>query len=91
MEVGAARELLVLLGSFVASAFALIRLSLGQQRAIFERFMGFLERTVERLEAANERFSSAVQSVGEGLRENTQVLGRLSERAGVRFAGEEGN
>lgn len=66
-------ELFVLLGALAASAFALARQGLVQQRAILERFVGELADGLRRQENANARLAEAVA-------ENTAAIMRLSER-----------
>lgn len=66
-------ELFVLLGALTASAFALARQGLIQQRALLERFVGELADGLRRQESANARLAEAVA-------ENTVAIMRLSER-----------
>ena len=73
MTFGSWTELFALLGSFVASAFALVRVSLAQHRAIVDRFVTFFEEAFRRQEAALDRLADNV-------RENSALLARMSER-----------
>lgn len=76
-------ELLALLGSFVASAFALVRYAMTQNRAVLDRFVSFLEGALQRQEQVNERFQSALQDLGENVRENSALIARVAERLGL--------
>ncbi len=73
-------ELLALLGSFVAGAFALLRLALTQQRALTERFVSFLEELVRRQEEASASFEGALEGLSDNVRENSALLTRVAER-----------
>lgn len=82
MEVVAWREVLLLLGAVTASAFALARIGLASQRRLLERFAGFLEDSVRRQEAIQERFAQALTDLRDEVRDHTRLLGRLWEREG---------
>lgn len=82
MTAGSLPELIALLGTFVGSAFALVRLSLGQHRAMTDRFVGFLEETVRRQEPANERFQVSLERLADNVRENSAILAKMGERLG---------
>lgn len=73
-------ELLAVLTSFVGAAFAIIRFSLAQNRAMTERFVGFLEESIRRQESVNAGFRNAIERLTNSLRENSQILLRLDER-----------
>lgn len=73
-------EMIGLVGGFVASAFALVRFALCQNKALTERFMGFLENAVERQERANGRFENALNGLSANVQEHTNLLSRLAER-----------
>ncbi len=73
-------ELLALLGSFVATAFALVRHALGQHRSMTERFVGFLESSLRRQEQVNAQFESALEQLTVNVRENSALLSRVAER-----------
>jgi hypothetical protein len=73
-------ELLALLGSLVAGAFALVRLMLTQQRCLTERFVAFLEGLVRRQETASANFEAALETLAENVRENSALIARMSER-----------
>ena len=77
-------ELLALLGSFVASAFALVRYAMNQNRSLLDRFVTFLESAMQRQEQVNERFEEALQKLGENVRENSALIARMSERLELR-------
>lgn len=72
--------LLTLLGSLFASAFALVRLSLAQHRALADRFVTFLEAALSRQEEANASLRSALQDLADGVRENSRLLERILAR-----------
>lgn len=80
MTFGSWTELIALLGSFVASAFALVRVSLAQHRAVVDRFITFFEDASRRQEAVNERFQTALDHLSENVRENSAILSRMAER-----------
>lgn len=80
LEGGSWSELFALLGSFIASAFALVRFSLAQHRALADRFIGFLEESVRRQEEVNDRFQVAIDRLTESVQENSAMLGRMGER-----------
>jgi uncharacterized membrane protein YccC len=73
-------ELLALLGSFVAGAFALLRLALTQQRSLTERFVAFLEELVRRQEEASSNFEGALETLSANVRENSALVSRVAER-----------
>lgn len=75
-------ELLALVGSFIASAFALVRYAMTQNRSLLERFMGFLEGAMKRQEQVNDHFQAALERLGDNVRENSTLLSRIAERIG---------
>ncbi|MBI5706272.1 MAG: hypothetical protein HZC36_04710 [Armatimonadetes bacterium] len=75
-------ELLALLGSFIAAAFALVRLALGHQRALTERFVGFLEESLRRQEESTANFEAALETLACNVRESSAVIARMAERFG---------
>jgi hypothetical protein len=80
-------QLIGLLGSFVAAAFALLRLALTQQRALTERFVGFLEESLRRQEEATTNFEAALESLACNVRENSALISRVAERMNGREHG----
>ncbi|MCW5937454.1 MAG: hypothetical protein KIT11_09130 [Fimbriimonadaceae bacterium] len=72
-------ELFVVLGAFVASSFAVVRLALGQQRAVSDRFMAYLEAETVRQSVAMENLRQAVERLSDGVRENTLLTRQLAE------------
>jgi len=70
-------------GAAVASAFALLRLLLGQHRALVERFINVLEAYLKRQEAAHDRTTEAVQALTEGVRDQGRILRRLEEALAI--------
>jgi uncharacterized coiled-coil protein SlyX len=83
------RDLFVLLGGFAASAFALVRLTLAQQKAVTDRFVGFLESSIQHQDETIDGFREAVSTMTQGVQENTQLLRRVAERFHVVFNDEE--
>ncbi len=77
-------ELLALLGSFVASAFALVRYAMNTNRSLMDRFVAFLEGAHRRQEKVNERFQSTLDRLGDNVRENSALIARVAERIGLR-------
>ena len=75
-----AAELLPALAGFIASAFAVVRITLGQQKALTDRFLSFLEASLRRQEAAVDEFRGTLQTLDDSVRENTALVRRLSER-----------
>lgn len=73
-------ELCTVIGSFVGAAFALIRYTMAQHRAMTDRFVTFLESSLRRQEEVNDDFRGALESLAENVRENSSLLSRLSER-----------
>jgi hypothetical protein len=73
-------ELFTVLGSFVGAAFALIRYTMSQHRAMTDRFVTFLEGSLRRQEEINSGFRRALEDLTENVRENSSLLGRLAER-----------
>jgi len=67
-------------GGIVASAFALLRLTLHQQRGLTDRFLSFLEASLGRQEKAAAEFQSTIDALDASVRENTKVLRTLVER-----------
>lgn len=64
----------------MGTAFALVRYSLNQNRAMTERFVSFLEASILRQEGINTGFRAAIEALSESVRENSQVLARMAER-----------
>lgn len=71
---------MTVLGAFVGASFALIRYALAQHRAMTDRFVNFLESSLRRQEEVNGRFQKALEDLTDNVRENSTLLGRLSER-----------
>jgi hypothetical protein len=76
-------ELLTVLGTFIGAAFALVRYTMAQHRAMTDRFVTFLESSLRRQEEVNEGFQEALENLTENVRENSTLLGRLSERVSI--------
>lgn len=73
-------ELFALLGSFVASALALVRFALVQHRSMLDRFMAFIVDAQTRQIETQDRFESALDRLTENVRENSTLLTRIAER-----------
>lgn len=73
-------ELCTLLGTFIGAAFGLVRFALAQHRTMTDRFVSFLESSLRKQEEANQGFQKALADLTENVRENSTLLGRLSER-----------
>ncbi|MFN3730102.1 MAG: hypothetical protein ACK4XJ_10355 [Fimbriimonadaceae bacterium] len=70
-------ELIGLLGAFVAAVFALMQKSMGQHRALLERFMGFLESGLTRREEVDRRFEAALRELSDTVRDNSALVARI--------------
>lgn len=57
-------EIVTLLGTFLGSAFTLLKVALNHHRSMSERFVGFLEAALLRQEQANERFEADPGAAG---------------------------
>ena len=73
-------ELFALLGSFVASALALVRFALVQHRSMQDRFMAFIVDAQTRQIETQDRFEGALDRLTENVRENSTLLTRIAER-----------
>ncbi len=73
-------ELFALLGSFVASALALVRFALVQHRSMLDRFMAFIVDAQTRQIETQDRFEGALDRLTENVRENSTLLTRIAER-----------
>lgn len=73
-------ELFALLGSFMASAVALVRFALVQHRSMLDRFMAFIVDAQTRQSETQDRFEEALDRLTENVRENSTLLSRMSER-----------
>jgi hypothetical protein len=71
-----------LTGSFAASAFTLVRAALKENKAVTDRFTGFLEGALARQEEVNVGFQQAIESLNENVRDNSALLGRVLEKLG---------
>ena len=76
-------EILALLGSFLASSFALVRYAMAQNRSLLDRFVRFLEGAMQRQEGVNDRFQSALEKLSQNVAENSLLIARVSERLGL--------
>ncbi len=73
-------ELFALLGSFVASAVALVRFALVQHRTMLDRFMAFIVDAQTRQIETQDRFEDALDRLTDNVRENSTLLSRIAER-----------
>jgi hypothetical protein len=71
---------LALAGTFVASAFALVRFTLRENRCITDRFTGFLEGAVTRQEATNKSFREVLEKLVATVDDNSSVLTRILDQ-----------
>jgi hypothetical protein len=76
-------EFLTLVGSFLASAFAIVKYSLAQHRSMVDRFVNYLEASLKRQQEVNESFQEALEGLTENVRENSLLLGRVAERLSI--------
>lgn len=90
MEVGLWREAMVMVGGAIAAAIALARLSFSLHRTLVERFMEFVEKSLERQEATHEKLCGSVDSLTRGISENTGIVRRLAEKLAVTFGSDAG-
>lgn len=74
------REALLFLGGALASAFAMVRLGMAQQRSLLDRLIAFLQSHGER----QDRLAGAVEALGERISDNTIAVVRLLDRSGDR-------
>lgn len=75
--------MVALLGTFVGSAFALVRFALGQNKALTDRFVTYLETALCRQEEVNAGFKAAIDGLTANVRANSAVLQKVAERIGV--------
>jgi hypothetical protein len=73
---------LALAGSFAASAFALVRYALKENRSVSDRFTSFLEGALKRQEDSNRSFQGALENLVENVRDNSALLIRVLEKLG---------
>lgn len=73
-------NLLGVVGAFVASAFALMRMTLNQQKALTDRFVGFLEASLRNQESTILGFRQSVDQLRDTVQENTVVVRHIAER-----------
>lgn len=78
--IGDWQQPLLLIAGFAASAFALVRLMLLQQRALTDRFLGFLEDSIRKQATSLDRLRDALQRLNEDVRENSRLIAMLRER-----------
>jgi hypothetical protein len=73
-------ETLIVLGAFLASAFALARTALSQHRAMTQSLVGFLQDTTARHDLALHGFEAALDRLTDTLRENTFLARQVADR-----------
>lgn len=74
------QELIAVLGAFVGSSFALMRLTLSLHKQSTDRFVTFLHDSLVRHEATIAGFRDSIDSLAAGLQEHNALLRRLDER-----------
>ncbi|MBS1721793.1 MAG: hypothetical protein JSS66_02170 [Armatimonadetes bacterium] len=72
-------ELVTLLAGFLATAFAILRLAVAQNRGVMDRFVSFLEGAVQRQDHTIDGLREAVERLNDGVRENTLLVRQMSE------------
>jgi hypothetical protein len=72
--------MVALVGTILASSYALIRYALGQTKEIGDRFVSFLEASLRRQEESHVQFRSALDGLQASVRENSALLERIAER-----------
>lgn len=77
------QAIISILGGAMASAFAVTKMSMAQQRSTVDRFMTFLEAAVQRQENQSQRFAEAVDHLADNVREHTIMLRALAEKRGA--------
>lgn len=82
MDFGGWNEVVALLGGATASAFAIVRLGMAQQRALVERLIAFLQSHLERQATSLDGLATRVS-------DNTVAIQRLLDRVVVTFGREE--
>jgi hypothetical protein len=60
-----------------------VRYALKENRAITDRFTGFLEGALGRQEQINHSFQTALENLNENVRDNSALLGRVIEKMGA--------
>ena len=72
-------ELVTVMAGFLASSFAILKLALGQHRLVMEKFLGFFEESSKQQAKSVDDLRVAVDSLSEGVRENSHLLQYLTE------------
>mgnify|MGYP000849043075 FL=1 len=80
-------DLWAVLGGVVASAYALARLSLNQQKMMTDRLTEVLEAAIHRSEARTDALHLSLDDLRAGVRESNSLLSRLTENQGLRTFG----
>lgn len=73
------------LTGFVGAAFALARMSLGQQRQQFDQLMRFLDSVFQRQEGGYDRLASSFDELRAGVLEQSALLRRWTESEATQF------
>ncbi|HRI44893.1 MAG TPA: hypothetical protein PLL78_00730 [Fimbriimonadaceae bacterium] len=82
-------EAVALLGGATASAFAIVRLGMAQQRALVERLIAFLQSHLERQSEGADRIAGSLDGLATRVSDNTTAVQRLLDRVVVTFRQEE--
>lgn len=72
-------ELITVLAAFLASAVAVLRLTLNQTKGFTERLVQFLEESLNRQDETIRGFCTAVERLDSGVRENTVLVRHVAE------------
>jgi uncharacterized coiled-coil protein SlyX len=72
-------EILIAAVALVTSTFAMLRLSLVQQRNLVERFVTVLESALDRQADTLDGLGKVISELRDGVRENTHHLRELSD------------
>lgn len=82
-------EAVALLGGATASAFAIVRLGMAQQRALVERLIAFLQAHLERQAEGYERIVGTLETLATRVADNTLAIQRFLDRTAITFREEE--
>lgn len=72
-------ELVTLLAGFLATAFAILRLTLNQTRGFTERLVTFFEDSLHRQEETIAGFRDAVDRLNDSVQENSLLVRHVAE------------
>lgn len=72
-------ELITLLAGFLATAFAILRLTLNQTRGFTERLVQFFEDSLRRQDETIAGFRDAVDRLNDSVQENSLLVRHVAE------------